>query len=68
MKTIDKKAIMNAIEKVLGGEKNVDPSLLSSLVDEVKGDTKLYDLTRIFKKINVNNRTEAALFWVEHKH
>ncbi len=103
MKTIDKNAIMNAIEKVLGGEKSVDPSLLSSLVDAVKGDTKLYDLTvkekdilnllakglknkeiskelfisektvrnyltRIFEKINVNNRTEAALFWVEHKH
>lgn len=103
MKTIDKKAIMNAIERVLGGEKSVDPSLLSSLVDAVKGEMKRYDLTgkekailnllakglknkeiskelfisektvrnyltRIFEKINVNNRTEAALFWVEHKH
>jgi len=103
MKTIDKNAIMNAIEKVLKGEKSVDPSLMDSLVDAVKGDTKQYELktqerelldllakglknkeiskelfisektvrnylTRVFDKINVKNRTEAAVFWIEHRH
>lgn len=103
MKTIDKNAIMNAIEKVLKGEKSVDPSLLASLVDAVKGDTKQYELTtqerelldllakglknkeiskelfisektvrnyltRVFDKINVSNRTEAAIFWIENRY
>jgi DNA-binding NarL/FixJ family response regulator len=103
MKTIDKYAIMNAIENVLKGEKSVDPSLLTSLVDAVKGETKQYDLTtnerelldllakglknkeiskelfisektvrnyltRVFDKIHVSNRTEAAIFWIENRH
>ncbi len=103
MKTIDKNAIMNAIKKVLSGEKSVDPSLLSSLVDAVNKEHKHNELTtkekailnlltkglnnkeiskelfvsektvrnyftKIFEKINVKNRTEAALYWVEYKY
>jgi len=103
MKTIDKDAVINAIVKVLSGERSIDPSLLDSLVDAIKEDPKEYELTsqekellelvarglknkeiseelfisektvrnyltKVFEKINVRTRTEAAIFWIENRY
>lgn len=102
VKNIDRKSIMDTVEKVLSGKPVFEESALLGLLDAVKLETdatmqvealteteeKILDLlskgmtnkeisaqlyiaektvrnylSRVMRKINVGNRTEAALYW-----
>lgn len=102
LKSIDRKAIISAIEKVLLGIPSIDPTMIKNIINIVdikplEVELKTQDneilklvakgmtnkeigkelfiaektvrnyLSRIMKKIEVNNRTEAALYWINQQ-
>ena len=106
VKNIDRKAILDTVEKVLSGKPVFEESALLGLLDAVKSEQKEQDkddaltemeekilalvskgmtnkeisahlyiaektvrnyLSRVMRKIDVGNRTEAALYWNNRK-